>query len=440
MASQNVLNLADTMMVGTLGHHALAAVGNASFLNLIAISLGMGLAVGVQTLVSRRLGQGYPLEAAMPLFTGLRLALLVGLCLSLPLSFFAPEIYQALYPDPNIQSDGSEYLRLRLLGVTATTLSLSFRGFFTGIRHSSIYLKSIVLVHLSNIILNYLLIFGHLGFPALGAAGAGLASTISVHLGLLYYLIVASRKMKAFGFAIHLLFSQRQISKQQTVSTGTLLRLSAPTAIQQLLFGTGLSVLFWIVSLLGTAASAAAYALINLMLVAILPSLAFGIATTTLVSHALGASQPEEAKRWPWRVAIYTSTLALLSSSVLFFGADQLLELFLADAQIRALAIWPMRIFAIGLILDNIGPVFQHALLGAGASRQVMLLGVTMQWLFFLPIAFLLGPFAGYGLSAIWAAQSCQRLLQAAAYLLLWRSIARKNSIAKTKGQLSHKD
>ena len=100
---------------------------------------------------------------------------------------------------------------------------------------------------------------------------------------------------------------------------------------------------------------------------------------------------------------------------------DVLLSLFLHDEQTIALARYPLRLLGATMTVETLGSVLQNALLGAGASRLVMKVSVGMQWLLFLPAAFVLGPVLGFGMSTVWTAQVVYRSLQALVFALIWR-------------------
>ena len=222
MVSQNVLNLVDTAMVGMLGAAALAAVGMASFANFMASAFITGLSAGVQAMAARRLGEGRTTASAEPLNGGLLLA--VGL--ALPLSgipiFFADEIFGLLVDDPEVVVLGVPYFQARLFAMVALGINFAFRGYWNGVNMSKIYMRTLLVMHASNIALNWVLIFGHLGLPALGVAGAGIGSAIATFIGSGLYLIQGWRMARANGFL------QRLPSRGTML---TMLRLSVPTGI-----------------------------------------------------------------------------------------------------------------------------------------------------------------------------------------------------------------
>jgi len=411
MASQNVLNLVDTAMVGLLGAPQLAAVGMGSFANFMATAFIMGLSAGVQALAARRLGEGRVDETAMPLNGGLLLAVLVAVPWSLLLIVFADRLFPFLVQDPQVVELGIPYLRARLVAMVALGMNFSFRGYWNGVNLSRVYMRTLIVMHLSNIFLNWVLIFGKLGLPAFGSTGAGMGSAIATFLGVGMYIVQARVLARDSGFLSGL-------PDRRTLAS--LLRLSVPTGIQQTFFATGMTVLFWIFGRIGTAELAASTVLVHLLLVAILPGLGFGMASASLVGQALGRDDVADARRWAWNVGALAMVVVGLLATVGLLFPSFLLGFFLHEAETLTLARLPLQILAATMWWDTLGLVLMNSLLGAGDNRRVMAVTVSLQWGLFLPVAFLVGPSLGLGMFAVWAAQVGYRALQTAAFVVMW--------------------
>lgn len=411
MTSQNVLNLVDTWLVGGLGASALAACGMANFMNFMATAAITGLSTAVQALAARRVGEGRAGEAGIPLNGGLLLSLAVGIPLALLLILLAPSIFPAMVDDPAVAAAGVPYLQWRLVAVPLVGMNFAFRGYWSAVKLTRLYMYTLVWMHALNIVLSWALIYGHLGLPAMGTAGAGLGTTLAIAAGTATYFWHASRHARGHGF-LHGLPSREQI--------GALLRLALPSCVQQLLFSGGFTALFWIVAQVGTAELAVVNVLVNLTLLAVLPGIGFGIAATTLVGQSLGRREPDDAHRWAWDVYKVGAVLfgALALPAILL--PAPVLALFLRDPALVEIGRVPLRLVGVGILLDGLGLVMMHALLGAGAARLVMLVSVGLQWLLFLPAAYLLGPVLGYGLGIIWVAMTAYRALQSAIFVAAW--------------------
>jgi MATE family multidrug resistance protein len=412
MISQNILNLVDAAMVGHLGSAAMAAVGISSFLNFMAVALFMGLATGVQVIVARRIGQERITEAAVPLNGALLLNLIFALPLSMVLLLLAPWVITFIIEDPDVIAQAEPYIQMRLAGVAAIACNFCFRGFWSGIKKTQYYLWVLLMMHALNILLNYLLIFGHFGFPELGVLGAGLGTSISMTIGCICHFILCLKKGHKYGF-MHGLTSMHSIK--------SIITLSIPASLQQFFFAAGFTTLFWIIGKVSTDSLAAANVLTNLTLVAILPCIAFGISASTLVSESLGRKNVNDAYQWAWDVSVIAMLLITLIALPLFFFPEPILAIFLVEEKALEIAKLPLQIVAIGLPLEALGMVMMNSLIGAGATKIPMQVSMIMQWFIFLPIVWILGPMLGYGLTAIWLVQALYRSAQSIIFVYFWK-------------------
>ncbi len=413
MMSQNILNLVDIGMVGRLGDAALAATGIGSFSSYLAISFILGLSAGVQALAARRLGEKRHSETAIPLNGGLILALLIGLPLCAVLIWAAPWAFTFLSDDPQVVLLGTSYLQVRLASMVAVGINFSFRGYWSAIHLTGVYLKTIVIMHLINIFLNWVLIFGNLGAPELGVYGAGLATTISVFCGTAIYFFYGWRHARDKGF-LQAIPSRHTLWQQ--------LKLSFPASMQQLFFSAGLVTLVWIVGHIGTAEVAAVNVLMTFHITAILPAFGIALAATTLVGNALGRKDVEDAARWGWDAAALTAIYGLVLGLILIPLARPILGFFLTNPETADLAHLPMILWALAIGFDTMGMVLMNALIGAGDTRRSMWISVTAQWGFFLPLAYLVGPVLGYGLLGVWLVNAIYRAGQALVCAQQWHA------------------
>ena len=412
MISQNVLNLVDTAMVGTLGNAALAAVGLGGFALFMFQALILGISTGVQATSARRKGEGRFDRMAVPLNAALLIVLLAAPIITAFWHFLTPYIYPYLIGDPDVIEQGVPYLQVRTLAIVFVGMNYSFRGYWNAVDHARMYMSTLVVMHGLNIFLNYVLIFGHFGAPALGTYGAGLASAIAMMVGTGIYFFLGLRHAKNNGF-LHGLPSRSEVF--------SLLRLSVPSSLQQLFFAAGFTATFWIIGQVGTAELAAANVLINVTLVAILPGIGFGLAAATLVGQALGRGNVADARQWGWDVTkVGIITLGVLGIPM-WLTPNLILEIFLHDPSTIELARIPMRLVGILMALEAVSLILMHGLLGAGDSRRVMVVSVSAQWLVFLPLAYLAGPVLGLGLVGIWVLQGVYRSAQAMVFLGFWR-------------------
>jgi putative MATE family efflux protein len=337
----------------------------------------------------------------------------VGVPWSVLLFSNAHRLFPLLVEDAAVVGLGVPYFKARLVALSAVGMNYAFRGFWNGIGQSRRYLQTLVVMHSCNILLNWLLIFGHLGFPELGSTGAGIGTSIATFLGTCVYAWLGWRHARGAGFLTALV--RRDV-------IGSMLRLSVPAGLQTFFFATGMTAFFWIIGRIGTPELAASNVLVQLLLVAILPGVGFGLAAASLVGQALGRGDPDAAVRWGWEVSRLAMVMVGCLALVGVVFPDLLLRLFLHDPETIGLARLPLRLLGAAMTIETLGGVLMNALLGAGASRLVMAVSVGLQWMAFLPVAYLLGPVLGLGLTSVWIAHVSYRCVQAAVFAAIWRS------------------
>jgi len=412
MVSQNLLNIVDTAMVGFLGDAALAAVGLGGFIVFMCQALILGISTGVQTSAARRKGEGKPERAAAILNAALLLVLIVAPVFSVVLMQLAEPVFPYLNSDVAVIEPGVPYIEWRLGAIVFVGMNFAFRGYWNALDLSRLYMKTLILMHATNIVLNYVLIFGKFGAPALGVTGAGMASAISMAVGTLIYFYLGMKHVRQDGF-LRCMATRAEI--------GSLIRISVPSGLQQLFFAAGLVAMFWIIGRIGTPELAAANVLITVLLFAILPGLGLGLACATLVGQALGKRDADDAYQWTWDVAKVTVVLLTVLGLPMWLVPDLVSSIFIHEPSTRELARWPMRIMGLTMPIEAISFAFMHGMLGAGDARRVMTVSVTTQWLLFLPLAFVIGPVLGHGLLGVWLWQGSTRAVQAWTFVSMWR-------------------
>ncbi|MFL0806591.1 MAG: MATE family efflux transporter [Oceanobacter sp.] len=412
MLSQSVINLIDAAMVGRLGDQALAAVGIGSYAAFIMVSLVMGISSAVQSLVARRQGAGDTKRLNEPFMAGLQLAVVFSIPLSLLLILAAPVLIPLLTDDPEVAAIAVPYFQWRAAALIAVAMNFVYRGFWAGIGETRFYLRILLIMHLANVAISYLLIFGMGSWEGVGPVGSGMGTAVSLVLGSgLYTWLTFRRQRHRLG----------NISLPNRTTLRQLITLAGPNSLQQTLFAFGISVFFWIIGQISTQAHAIGHILISLQLLLILPAVGMGIASTSLVGHALGAGKPTDAHRSGWEVVRVTILIMLILGAPLWMFPEAILTVFTNDPQLIELGVLPLRLTGLVILLEVTAMVLTQALLGAGASKQVMRINLLMQWCVLLPLAYLIGPVAGFGLLGVWILQGLQRIVLSLIYSLIWQ-------------------
>jgi len=396
--SQTLMGLVDTLMVGRLGEAPLAAVAVATLLfSALAMSL-KALDVAVQSFTARRVGQGRDDEVGAVLTTALLVSLGAGtVCMAVGLLW--PEAMMRLATsDPEVRDIGRQYLVYRYAGILPLLFFFQAKGMFDGIGWTRVGMGVGLGMNLANLVLNWLLIYGHGGAPALGAAGAALASTISAFLAALAMLawMVRGSVRRRFRLVCRTNFQRRLV--------GPFLRLAWPPAAQTLGIVVGLIVFNVILGRIGTLQVAAGNIVLRIASLSFMPGIGVGAAVQTLVGQSLGRQDPRGARR----AALGGVGLSMLLMGVLglvfVLWPEPLLRLFSDRETLIAAGTPILRLTGLVQLIDAVGLTLSGALRGAGLTRAVMWVDVGTGLVLLPPMSYLFGIVWGGGLLGAWLA------------------------------------
>ncbi len=286
---------------------------------------------------------------------------------------------------------GVPFLQTLYLAIVGVGMNNAFQGHWAGRERPKVFMAIVIGMNCVNVVLNYALIFGKLGAPALGATGAALATVISIYVGVLANVVIN-----------RLHFSDAFQARPDLALMASIFKLGVFSTIQEFFFSLGFVVLFWMIGQVGTAELAAANVLVRTTMVLTLPALALGMASATLVSKAIGEGGHAAASRWGWDSGkLGVAAISLLGLPIVLFPRP-FLGIFLADAHTLSIAVSPLRVVAATAGLFSLIYIFAYTLYSVGDGKRVMKISFVTQWFFFLPAVWVVGPFLRYGLLEIW--------------------------------------
>ena len=405
------MSLIDLAMVGRLGNHAVAAVGLAVFSNTFVLALVMGIAPAVQGMVARRRGEGSTEPSCLPLNAGLLIALLVGLPLTILCYVFTPVLFSVISSDAEVTRVGVSFLRTLYMGVIAVGMQSAFKGYWYGMEKPKMYMAIIFFMIGLNIFGNYILIFGKLGAPALGATGAAISTVVSLYVGAVINFALLYFRFRKEGFLN---------ARPQRSLLARVFQMGLPATMQEVFHSAGYITFFWIVGQVGTAHLAAANVLVRITMALVLLAMSLATASATLVSKTVGEGDLEGAAQWGWD----TGKLGVIGISLLglpiFLFPELFLSIFLSDPNTISIAVIPLRLVAATTGLGSLIYIFAYTLYSVGDGKRVVMVSFSTQWLFFLPAAWIAGPYLKYGLLQIWLVQMVYGALATVLITAIW--------------------
>jgi len=394
--SQTLMGLVDTLMVGRLGAGALAAVGVATLLfSAVAMSI-KAVDVAVQTYTARRVGEGRDGEVGAVLATALALVGAAGTVFML-LGLLRPDLLMRLVAaDAEMQRLGEAYVRWRYAGMLPLLAYFQLKAMFDGVGWTRIGMQTGIGMNVLNAVLNWVLIFGKLGAPALGVKGAALASSLSALAAALAILALALRPTVRHRFRL----LRRSALRPDLVRP--FLAIGWPPAVQTLGIVLAMLIFYWILGRISVVAVAAGNVVMRIAALSFMPGFGVGAAVQTLVGQSLGRGDLRGARR---------ASLGGVGVAVLFMGAFGLAFLLVPGLLMKAFTDSPeliaagrpiLRVMGLVQVIDAVGLTLAGALRGAGETRVVMLVDLVTGFGLLPPLAWLFGVHLGGGLLGAW--------------------------------------
>lgn len=413
LSSEFILSMIDLAMVGTLGNTAVAAVGVSAFCYALIVAFVSGISPAVQGIVARRRGQGSTEPLGVPLNAGIMVALLAGVPLAALCSFFSPVLFSLVSSDPKVVEVGVPYLRILYIALVGVGLNASFRGFWAGVEKPRVHMSIVLMMSALNIVLNYMLIFGNWGAPKLGVPGAAIGTVLSVYTGVLTHFVLALRFLRKDGFLK---------VKPEPVLLKRVLTMGIPAMMQDFLFSLGYIAFFWMVGQVGTPELAAANVLMRTTMLMALLAMGLGVASATLVSRTVGEGDIPGAVQWGWDAAkLGVISITVLGLPLLLFP-ERFMSFFLRDPQTLAISIVPLQMVAVTSGIGSLIFILGYTLYSVGDGKRVVLVSFSTQWIFFLPLVYVVGPYLRSGLLQIWLVQMAYGTLATALIVAVWVS------------------
>jgi MATE family multidrug resistance protein len=408
------MGIVDTMMVGPLGPAAIGAVGIGAAIHSAFSLFGMGLLLGLDTLVSHAFGRRDIDDCHRWLHHGVALAIvasipLTALCLltlvAIPRLGFHPDVAPLL----------REYFRVLLWSTPVLLLYAACRRYLQGMHIVMPIMVALVSANAINALVNWLLIYGHFGFPAIGVVGSAWATLLAriYMLAILVAAIWLYDRLRGTNISgIPLAIDWMRVRR--------LFRLGMPAASQ---LGAEMSV-FALASamagMLDPIASAAHQVALNLAGASFMVPLGIASAGAVRVGYAVGAGLPQLAAASGW-TALALGAAAMTVSGLAFLLAPQLLiGLFTHDPDVLAVGAALLSIAAVFQLFDGIQAVATGALRGLGDTRTPMLTNMAAHWLIGLPISYTCCFVLGWGVRGLWIGLSAGLIVTGAILLWVW--------------------
>ncbi|WP_297067506.1 MATE family efflux transporter [Thermococcus sp.] len=424
--SQTLLNLVDTLMVGHVSALAIAAVGLGGQVSWFMFPIMMAVSVGTLALVARFFGAEEFKSAELALEQSLYLAFILGVPVMLFGWFLGSDVLRIMGAKGDLLSLAYSYLRVVFLFYPIRFVLFTANSALRGAGDTKTPMKAGILMNILNATFDYLLIYGKLGFPRLGAVGAAWASGIGITASMIFIMTLLLSKRLVIKFSPSWSFHPEMVKR--------IVRIGTPTLIERGLFSFYNFLYLSIVTRFGDVALAAHQIGLRVESIAYMPAFGFNVASSTLVGQNLGAGRPEKAERTVGEAIKMISLFMSGMAAILILFPRYLVMPFLTSSDPNygtVLHLASIYLLIVGISEIPLGWVFvlSGSLRGAGDTKSPMYVTAVSKLFFRIIPAYLLGfgfsvgplSFRGMGVVAAWIAMSLETFTSAAMYWWIFR-------------------
>jgi putative MATE family efflux protein len=410
-----VIVFADTLFLARLGTEVLAGVGLSVTVFRIFYEAFVGIGVASTTVVAQAVGAANRDLAERGAAQAISLAVLVGVLAGGVGALVAPVAMHLMGADGVVKEAGTTYMRINLLAAPFYAVILTGGGVLKGVGDTRTPMVFTLIASGFKIVLNMVLVFGKLGFPAMGVAGAALATLIAYGLNTL--LIAEKLRMGFDGLNLRLASFRPDAGLLKRV-----VALSLPVAAERIVMRTGFVLYIRMVSSLGTVVLAAHTVAVRLESIFITLGFGFTVAATTLVGQAVGRGDFKGAREKAYESLRFAFVTMASLTVILILLRNLAVGMFAPEEGVRTLAVVCVVIGAFELPALGVLFTFAGASRGAGDTLSPMVVSAIGTFVFRLPLVYLLGLHFGLGLQGIWYGTLIDWIGRATLMWLIFRS------------------
>ncbi len=421
------MGIVDTIFVGRLGAEAIGAVSLGNALYFAVAIFGMGLLLGLDALVSQAFGAGDRHECHDWLIQGLYLALLVCPA-SMLLLWWVDPLSERLGLNPEVLAQARPFLRATTWGTPALFVYAAFRRYLQGMGLVKPVMAALISANVVNALMDWILVYGKLGMPAMGVAGSGWATSIS-RCYMAGFLVVFTLVHDA-GTGRGLI---RSGLTPNPAAIRRLFAIGLPAAMHILLEVGVFALATTLAGKLDAISLAAHHVVLDLASVTFMIPLGLANAGAIRVGQAIGRGEPEAASRAGWTALTLGAAFMAAAGAFMVVFPRPLSALFTDDAAVIATASRLILLAAAFQLFDGLQGVAAGTLCGAGDTRTAMICTLACYWGLGLPLGWFLCFRDDRGVFGLWVGLALGLFVAGLALLRAWS----RKAAALARGEFS---
>lgn len=411
-----MLGAVDTIMLSQYSDESVAAVGVVNQIVMFAFLIFEVINIGTSVLCSQYLGAGLRKKMVQVVGVSLLLNLAVGVLVSLILHFGAATLLGWMGLRPELLKYGIGYMEIvgafAFFQALSLTVSASLRS-----ANKAIYPMLVtVLVNVLNIIGNYSLIFGKFGFPALGAEGAAISTSVARGVSMVVLFIILFRK--------HIpSFPRAWFRPFPWIELKNLMKVGLPSAGENMSYSFSQVVITFLINMLGNNALATRTYTVNIVMFVYLFAIAMAQGGAISIGHLIGQRKIRAAYLLGKYVMRLSILVSLILSCIWAALGHTIFGLLTDNEEIIRLGVMVMLIDIVVEIGRAVNIYATNALRSAGDVNYPFYVGLVVQWSVSVGLSYLLGIYWGWGLAGMWCAFLLDENIRAIIFVRRWNSL-----------------
>jgi putative MATE family efflux protein len=379
-----LIGMTDTAFLGRVGEVELGASAIAGTFYMVIFMVAFGFSIGTQILIARRNGEGNYREIGNLFYQGIYFQIGAAVVIFTLSHFLSPLILKRIVASEQIYEAAVSYLNWRVFGAFFSFSAAIFRAFFVGTTQTkTLTLNSVVMV-VSNVCFNYVLIFGKLGVPAMGIAGAAIGSSLSELVSLIFFILYTRKRIdcRKYGLTDIPAFRPKELKQMLGVAGWTMI---------QNFFSLSTWFLFFLyVEHLGERSLAITNIVRSVAAIQFTVQIAFASTCGSLVSNLIGAGKSDDVKgtvRQHIRLCYLLVTPVIL---LLMLFPEAVLYIYTDMNGLREAAIPSLRVMAMSCLLQVPANIYFQAVSGTGNTRTAFVLELSTLVIYVIYITYII--------------------------------------------------
>ena len=378
LLAQNVINVTDTAFLGRVGEVELGASAMGGLYYISVFTIAFGFSTGSQIVIARRNGEGRYDQIGPVMTQGVFFLLALATLAFLFSRLFAEGVMGWLISSDAILKATMDFLDWRVIGFFFSFMSVMFRALYVGITRTKVLTINAVLMAVTNVVLDYLLIFGHAGFPRMGIQGAAIASVIAEAVSILFLVVYTRWTVDIRKYALD------KFRSFDLALLGRVLNISVFMMLQYFLSIVSWFMFFIAVEHLGQRELAIANIVRSIYVVMLIPVNALATTTNTFVSNIIGARDTALVIPIIRKICHYSLGLMVGICALFCLIPEQVLAVYTNDLSLIDAAVPSLYVIIVAMLIAAVSCIIFNGVSGTGNTRSALFIESSVLVLYVL--------------------------------------------------------